>query len=96
MKGNRRQFLQTTAAVGIGAGVGLIGAPALAQSRTKVKVGYLHTLAVDGQIWLAMDRGSFAKHGLDPQEAGDGEEHEQKDREPREHARFYGAGVNGW
>jgi NitT/TauT family transport system substrate-binding protein len=66
MKGNRRQFLQTTAAVGIGAGVGLIGAPALAQSRTKVKVGYLHTLAVDGQIWLGMDRGSFAKHGVEP------------------------------
>ena len=66
MKGNRRQFLQTTAAVGIGAGVGLLGAPAIAQSRTKVKVGYLHTLAVDGQIWLGIDRGSFAKHGVEP------------------------------
>ena len=48
---NRRQFLQTAAAVGIGAGAGVLGAPAIAQSRTKVKVGYLHTLAVDGQIW---------------------------------------------
>jgi NitT/TauT family transport system substrate-binding protein len=66
MKGNRRQFLQTTAAMGIGAGVGLLGAPAIAQGRTKVKVGYLHTLAVDGQIWLGMDRGSFAKHGVEP------------------------------
>ncbi|MEO8535997.1 MAG: ABC transporter substrate-binding protein [Betaproteobacteria bacterium] len=67
MKGNRRQFLQTTAAVGIGAGVGILGAPAIAQSRTKVKVGYLHTLAVDGQIWLGIDRGSFAKHAVEPE-----------------------------
>lgn len=62
---NRRKFLQTTAAVGIGAGVGALGAPAIAQARTKVKVGYLHTLAVDGQIWLGMDRGSFAKHNVE-------------------------------
>jgi NitT/TauT family transport system substrate-binding protein len=67
MKANRRQFLQTATAVGIGAGVGILGAPAIAQSRTKVKVGYLHTLAVDGQIWLAMDRGSFAKNGVEPE-----------------------------
>lgn len=67
MKVNRRTFLQTTAAVGIGAGVGALGAPAIAQSRTRVKVGYLHTLAVDGQIWLGMDRGSFAKHGVEPE-----------------------------
>jgi NitT/TauT family transport system substrate-binding protein len=64
---NRRRFLQTTAAVGLGAGAGVLGAPAIAQARTKVKVGYLHTLAVDGQIWLGMDRGSFAKHGVEPE-----------------------------
>src|SRR5947208_9046312 len=62
----RRQFLQTTAAAGMAAGLGTLGAPAIAQARTKVKVGYLHTLAVDGQIWLGMDRGSFAKHGVEP------------------------------
>ena len=28
-------------------------------------VGYLHTVAVDGQIWTGMDRGSFEKQGLD-------------------------------
>ena len=42
---NRRSFLQGAAALGLAA----TGAPAIAQARTKVKVGYLHTLAVDAQ-----------------------------------------------
>ena len=63
MSMNRRKFLQTSAAVGIGAGI--LGAPAIAQSRTRIKVGYLHTLAVDGQIWTGIDRGSFAKHNVE-------------------------------
>ena len=62
---NRRKFLQTTTAAGLGASLGILGAPAIAQARTKVKVGYLHTLAVDGQIWLGMDGGNFAKHGVE-------------------------------
>jgi len=65
MSMNRRHFLQTAAAVGIGASVGVLGAPAIAQSRAKVKVGYLHTLAVDGQIWTGIDRGNFAKHNVE-------------------------------
>jgi NitT/TauT family transport system substrate-binding protein len=65
MKVTRRRFLETTAAVGIGAGVGVLGAPAIAQTRAKVKVGYLHTLAVDGQIWTGIDRCSFAKHNVE-------------------------------
>ena len=65
MNVTRRQFLGAGAAVGVGAATGLIGAPAIAQTRTKVKVGYLHTLAVDGQIWLGIDRGSFAKHNVE-------------------------------
>lgn len=58
----RRKILQ-----GAGAALGLsvIGAPAIAQTRTKLKVGYLHTPAVDGQIWTGMSLGSFAKQGLD-------------------------------
>lgn len=43
---------------------GGLACPALAQSRQKVRVGYLHTLAVDGQIWLGDHMGSFAQQGL--------------------------------
>lgn len=59
---DRRKFL---IAAGASAGAAAFGAPAIAQSKTKLRVGYLHTLAVDGQIWTGVDRGSFAKHGLD-------------------------------
>ncbi|MBS0528109.1 MAG: ABC transporter substrate-binding protein, partial [Proteobacteria bacterium] len=59
---DRRQFLTTT---GVALGSLAIGAPAIAQSKTKVRVGYLHTVAVDGQIWTGLDRGTFAKQGLD-------------------------------
>ena len=41
-----------------------------AQARTKVKVGYLHTPAVDGQIWLGQQIGRLEQagpgHGVDP------------------------------
>jgi len=60
---NRRQFLKNTGAVAVTAGA--LGFPAIAQARTKVKVGYLHTIAVDGQMWLGQHMGSFAKHGLE-------------------------------
>ncbi|WP_038212970.1 ABC transporter substrate-binding protein [Xenophilus azovorans] len=58
----RRSFIRHTAAATAALGIGL---PALAQSRTKVKVGYLHTPAVDGQMWLGIQSGSFAKQGLE-------------------------------
>ena len=57
----RRTFLQGTAALGFTA----IGAPAIAQSKTKLKVGYLHTPAVDGQIWTGLSMGSFDRNGVD-------------------------------
>jgi NitT/TauT family transport system substrate-binding protein len=60
---NRRTFLQGSAAA---AGAVTLGAPALAQAKAKIRVGYLHTLAVDGQMWLADHLGAFAKHGLEP------------------------------
>ncbi len=60
---NRREFLTTTAGVALGATA--LASPSIAQAKTKVRVGYLHTVAVDGQIWTGMDRGSFAKQGLD-------------------------------
>jgi NitT/TauT family transport system substrate-binding protein len=60
---DRRQFLTTTAGIALG---GLaISSPAIAQAKTKIRVGHLHTVAVDGQIWTGMDRGSFDKQGLD-------------------------------
>ena len=58
---HRRQFLGTAA----GAALSGLAAPAFAQAKTKIRVGYLHTLAVDGQIWTGMDRGSFDKQGIE-------------------------------
>ena len=59
---NRRRLIQ---GMGAATALSMIGAPAIAQSRKKVKLGYLHTLAVDGQIWTGMDRGTFAREGVD-------------------------------
>ena len=58
---NRRQTLGFAASAAV---LGL-ARPALAQGSRKVRVGYLHTLAVDGQIWTGMARDSFGKQGLD-------------------------------
>lgn len=58
----RRTLLKGT---GAALGLAAIGAPAIAQNRTRVRVGYLHTLAVDGQIWTGMHRDSFANEGLE-------------------------------
>ena len=58
---DRRQFLTTTAGLALSA----LAAPAIAQAKTKLRVGYLHTVAVDGQIWTGIDRGSFDKQGLE-------------------------------
>jgi NitT/TauT family transport system substrate-binding protein len=57
----RRRLIQVAAAATVGGAI----LPALGQARTKVKVGYLHTPAVDGQIWLGQQMGSYAKQGLD-------------------------------
>lgn len=57
-----RRHMLTLAA---GTAAAALARPALAQSPTKLRVGYLHTLAVDGQIWTGIERGSFAKQGLD-------------------------------
>jgi NitT/TauT family transport system substrate-binding protein len=57
----RRQLIRAAAAASLGAAA----LPALAQARTRVKVGYLHTPAVDGHIWIGQQNGSFARQGLD-------------------------------
>ncbi len=60
----RRKFLQAASATAL---AGVAPGLALAQAPTKVKVGYLHTLAVDGQIWLADHLGLWKKEGLEPE-----------------------------
>ena len=54
---HRRDFLTTA----MGLTLGGLAAPALAQAKTKIRVGYLHTVAVDGQIWTGIDKGYFDK-----------------------------------
>jgi NitT/TauT family transport system substrate-binding protein len=61
---NRRRLLQAS---GAALGLSAIGAPAIAQGRTRIRVGYLHTLAVDGQMWLAQHLGAWAEQGLEPE-----------------------------
>ena len=57
----RRTLLQ----VGAAASLAGFGSGTLAQPRTKLRVGYLHTPAVDGQIWLGQQSGAWSKRGLD-------------------------------
>jgi NitT/TauT family transport system substrate-binding protein len=42
-----------------------LGMPAIGQTKTKIKVGYLHTPAVDSHIWIGKEIGAFEKQGLD-------------------------------
>ena len=52
--------------LGLGAaGLSSIGAPAIAQQRTKIRVGYVDTLAVTGQLWTGVHRGHWAKEGIE-------------------------------
>jgi NitT/TauT family transport system substrate-binding protein len=63
---NRRHILKLAGAAAVARGVAsILPAPAIAAPATKVKLGYLHTLAVDGQMWLAESRGLWQEHGLD-------------------------------
>jgi NitT/TauT family transport system substrate-binding protein len=43
----------------------VLGAGAPAASAKTVRVGYLHTLAVDGQFWIALEKGYFKEQGLE-------------------------------
>jgi NitT/TauT family transport system substrate-binding protein len=64
----KKTITRRTAIKGIGAGValGAIGMPYVVRAATSIGIGYLHTLAVDGQIWLADHMGTFKKEGLEP------------------------------
>ncbi|MBB4367797.1 NitT/TauT family transport system substrate-binding protein [Bradyrhizobium sp. cir1] len=59
----RRQLLRRGAALAAASVV--LAAPAIAQARTKPRLGYLHVVAVDGHIWTGLDRGSFDREGID-------------------------------
>lgn len=61
----RRIFLQHTGAGVAAVGLSATGFPAFAQGKTKVRLGYLHTIAVDGQLWIGQHFGHFAKHGIE-------------------------------
>jgi NitT/TauT family transport system substrate-binding protein len=60
---DRRSFLAATCSAMSASAIAL---PALAQTRTAIRVGYLHTLAVDGQLWLSLHLGAWARNGLEP------------------------------
>jgi len=45
-------------------GLLVLGSAAAGAAET-VNVGYLHTLAVDGQFWIAMEKGYFKEEGLE-------------------------------
>jgi NitT/TauT family transport system substrate-binding protein len=61
---NRRRFVAATCSA---LGASALPLPGLAQARTPVRIGYLHTLAVDGQLWLASHLGAWARNGIEPQ-----------------------------
>ncbi len=60
---HRRQLL--IGAAGLAAGAVAIAAPAIVHARTRLRLGYLHVVAVDGQIWTGIDRGSFERNGIE-------------------------------
>ena len=61
--GKRRLLLK---ALSIGATAAAAGMPGISRAQsTKVRVGYIHTVAVDGQIWAGEHIGSWKREGLD-------------------------------
>jgi NitT/TauT family transport system substrate-binding protein len=60
-----QQRRQVVAAGIAGAGLVGIGSPAIAQARTRIRVGYVDTLAVTGQMWTGMHRGHWAKENIE-------------------------------
>lgn len=58
---NRRDIVKSIGAVGLVA----VGAPAISQQRTKIRIGYVDTLAVTGQLWTGIHRGHWAKENIE-------------------------------
>ncbi|WP_349629999.1 ABC transporter substrate-binding protein [Bradyrhizobium tropiciagri] len=59
-KTSRRRLL-----VGAALGAAALASPAIARERVRLRLGYLHVVAVDGQILTGLDRGSFDREGID-------------------------------
>lgn len=57
---HRRQLLIGAASLAVA-----LAAPAIVHAKTRLRLGYLHVVAVDGQIWTGLDRGSFERNGID-------------------------------
>lgn len=55
------------AGAGAAAAVTGLSMPSVVRAQTPVRIGYLHTLAVDGQIWLADHMGEWEKQELQPE-----------------------------
>jgi len=69
MSFTRRDLLRTAAIGGAATLAAPLAAPAIVHatgSLDPIRVGYLHTLAVDGQIWTAAHHGFWEKQGLKP------------------------------
>lgn len=60
----RRAALQVLAR---GAAAATLGWPACRRTEGALRIGYLHTLAVDGQLWLAEHLGEWKRQGLAPE-----------------------------
>jgi len=59
---NRRKFMIGSALAASSIGFGF---PAIAQKKIKLRVGYVDSLAVTGQIWTGIYKGYWAKEGLE-------------------------------
>lgn len=63
---SRRSLLRGAAAAGVAA---TVARPTRVFARTtrRVRIGYLHILSVDSQMWLMKHLGTFKKEGLEPE-----------------------------
>src|SRR6185503_15714046 len=63
---HRRRFLKSAGAAVFSPALShMLAAPAIAAPPFKIRLGYLHTLAVDGQMWLAESHGLWKEHDLE-------------------------------
>lgn len=61
----RRRTLLRAGTAAAAASLAGFASPVFAQAKTKLRVGYLHTPAVDGQIWIGQQSGAWARRGLE-------------------------------